>query len=587
MALILSIDYDRRRTSVLADIVRDRLQSELVRSWSAKDGLEAIGGRIPDLILTPPFLSAKDEELIVEFLRLLGPAGAHIQRLAIPTFSDVAGAGLDAKASRAASWPQSDRRKRAEDAGCDPRQFADQIRESLAAAVAAASTGPPDDSVPLDTVDVSQPDQPGPEPTATEPVSSFGDLYVSTPADEAWATRTRQPIDALARPAVPGEAPVPVLDIGYVDDLDALALGFAVASVPSPPVSRARGHRGERGAEPLPARTAPVRSPEADSVKATPPEAGTIPTPATSKGEALEERVTPEAGAAAAARPAVTGDETEGQAHPPPVEPRTPVATAAASDVASPAALDARSPALSTASSSASAVASAVASSPEPSQPEATVSQAASVDATPAEADGVPPAPRTAADPAPLLAAFASQGPAVLDADALSMIGDAAFNALLFGLTDPGTSEPSPTTPPPDLVPAAAATEPTLERAPILERAAPVAASAPSLPPSPTASSAPSSAPPSASSAAPLSPPPSATPSATPSLPPPTAEAERDPEPDQPLAKVEAPTEDEWGIFDPDKAGFAALLNLQGGPDPSRKPAKGTRKGTKKRTRFP
>ena len=44
---------------------------------------------MPDLILTSPLLSPFDEGVLAEYLREIGPAGAHVQTLRIPVL-DVA-----------------------------------------------------------------------------------------------------------------------------------------------------------------------------------------------------------------------------------------------------------------------------------------------------------------------------------------------------------------------------------------------------------------------------------------------------------------------------------------------------------------
>jgi hypothetical protein len=60
---------------------------------------------------------------------------------------------------------------------------------------------------------------------------SFDDLFVEGPAAEAWATRTTQPLAALARPADAHDARVPVVDLVAYDDLDAVATGLAAVEV--------------------------------------------------------------------------------------------------------------------------------------------------------------------------------------------------------------------------------------------------------------------------------------------------------------------------------------------------------------------
>jgi CheY-like chemotaxis protein len=122
MQLILAIDTDRRQASQLASLVRARLTVDLVQATSAGEALQALGDRVPDLILTPALLSPFDDGVLAEYLRELGPAGAHVQTLRIPV--------LGAPVARASKWALLFRRKKPAQTstpGCDPDVFADEI----------------------------------------------------------------------------------------------------------------------------------------------------------------------------------------------------------------------------------------------------------------------------------------------------------------------------------------------------------------------------------------------------------------------------------------------------------------------------
>jgi hypothetical protein len=153
-------------------------------------------------------------------------------------------------------------------------------------------------------------------------------------------------------------------------------------------------------------------------------------------------------------------------------------------------------------------------------------------------------------------APLTNRGPAVLDDDALSMIGDAAFNALLFGPTTPHEPQPTPAVPSANTEPAAVTPASVLDR---LTDASPSPAH--TAPPSPPLA---------AAAGDPL----------------PDAQADDQPHPVPSTASPDKPAEDEWGIFDPDTAGFAALLKRQGGPEAGPTPAKLPKKGRKKRSPF-
>jgi hypothetical protein len=127
MALILAIEPDRRQASRVAAVAKNRLHAEIVSADTTEHAIEALDGRLPDLILTSLLLSPKDEAALSDWLRASDEAGAHVQTLVIPvlgTSSSSNGGGLF---SRLTSRAKDD------DApgGCDPEIFANQIREYL------------------------------------------------------------------------------------------------------------------------------------------------------------------------------------------------------------------------------------------------------------------------------------------------------------------------------------------------------------------------------------------------------------------------------------------------------------------------
>jgi hypothetical protein len=131
MPLILAIEPDRRQASQLTAMVRGRLHAELVLGESAERALAALGQRVPDLILTSALLSPKDENALGERLRALDGAAAHVQTLTIPVLASAAGRG----ASRAGGVLSALRRDKgkatAAHEGCDPAVFAEQCKEYL------------------------------------------------------------------------------------------------------------------------------------------------------------------------------------------------------------------------------------------------------------------------------------------------------------------------------------------------------------------------------------------------------------------------------------------------------------------------
>jgi CheY-like chemotaxis protein len=61
--LILAIEPDRRQASKIAAIARN-LEAEFIAAESAEQALATLETRVPDLILTPHFLSPRDESAL-------------------------------------------------------------------------------------------------------------------------------------------------------------------------------------------------------------------------------------------------------------------------------------------------------------------------------------------------------------------------------------------------------------------------------------------------------------------------------------------------------------------------------------------
>ena len=130
MQLILAIVADQQQAAQLAALIDGRLAVDLVQAAEVGEGLLALDDRIPDLILTPPLMSPFDDGVLDEYLRDLGPAGAHVQTIRIPVLSQAPkkaprlGFSLRRRAKPEATTPD----------GCDPKVFADEIALYLARA---------------------------------------------------------------------------------------------------------------------------------------------------------------------------------------------------------------------------------------------------------------------------------------------------------------------------------------------------------------------------------------------------------------------------------------------------------------------
>ena len=88
MPLILAIEPDRRQASHLSDLGRGLADAELILAATADEAMKTLETRIPDLILTSTLLSPADEHTLMDRLRKLDSAGAHVQTLVIPLLAD-------------------------------------------------------------------------------------------------------------------------------------------------------------------------------------------------------------------------------------------------------------------------------------------------------------------------------------------------------------------------------------------------------------------------------------------------------------------------------------------------------------------
>ena len=128
MPLILAIEPDRRQASRVAALAKNRLHAEIVSANTTEQAIEALAGRVPDLILTSLLLSPKDDAALSDWLRASDEAGSHVQTLVIPVLgSSQSGNGANGLFSRLTGRGKDDDTP----GGCDPEIFANQIREYL------------------------------------------------------------------------------------------------------------------------------------------------------------------------------------------------------------------------------------------------------------------------------------------------------------------------------------------------------------------------------------------------------------------------------------------------------------------------
>src|SRR5216684_1435678 len=116
MPIILAIEPDRRQAAHLAGVVRQKVAAELILATTTEGALDAIGNRVPDMVLVPALLSPQDDAALAAALRVIA-AAAHVRTLTIPVLAN--GVKRTKPGGMLAKW----RRGRAESPapdGCDP-----------------------------------------------------------------------------------------------------------------------------------------------------------------------------------------------------------------------------------------------------------------------------------------------------------------------------------------------------------------------------------------------------------------------------------------------------------------------------------
>src|SRR5439155_13494348 len=131
MPIILAIEPDRRQAAHLAGVVRQKVAAELILAETTERALDAIGNRIPDLVLVPALLSPQDDAALATALRVIATA-AHVQTLTIPEFA--APTPRPRRSGGVLAKLMGDRPQDAGPDGCNPGLFAEQIAAYLAEA---------------------------------------------------------------------------------------------------------------------------------------------------------------------------------------------------------------------------------------------------------------------------------------------------------------------------------------------------------------------------------------------------------------------------------------------------------------------
>jgi hypothetical protein len=211
MSLILAVEPDRRRAAQLSAMAHDHLDCEFLVASSGLRAIEALSGRIPDVLLAAPLLPPAEEAALEQHLRQLGAEAAHVPTLAIPLFSTDGNVRQHSVMSRLRrERPQVERSE-----GCPPALFAEQICEYLARAREGRKSPPAPQLVKAPVI-VAPPvveDPPIAEAAISEAamddaanaipleLSDFVDLFIDEPAPPVAAA----PVAELSTPPVEEE----------------------------------------------------------------------------------------------------------------------------------------------------------------------------------------------------------------------------------------------------------------------------------------------------------------------------------------------------------------------------------------------
>ena len=271
MPLVLAIEPDRRQAAHLTAIVCHQVGAELLLADTTEGALDAIGDRVPDLVLVPALLSPQDDAALAAALRVIA-AAAHVRTLTIPVLA-AQSASEEKSGGLFSRWRKGSSASQALD-GCDPALFAEQIiaylkesaaeraqlaeqeaaaqrraaREKLQGTTAPAAPAEPVADVPPDLAAFTEVDEPAyqqPEmpaaaysrtdmPSADAPVATppaYAEMQTPAAArDDAFSRRGDEVYPrADAEIYTPSDTPVPVYTPDY-----SFATAQASAAVPEP-----------------------------------------------------------------------------------------------------------------------------------------------------------------------------------------------------------------------------------------------------------------------------------------------------------------------------------------------------------------
>jgi len=130
VSLVLALEPDQKQAAILRQVVRDRVGADFVLADSKDGAIAAIAERVPDVMLVTALLSPRDEKELTDQLRHLDGA-EHLQTLTIPLLASGAVEPPKKKKRGLLSALTGESSKPAAPIGCDPKVFAEEIRNYL------------------------------------------------------------------------------------------------------------------------------------------------------------------------------------------------------------------------------------------------------------------------------------------------------------------------------------------------------------------------------------------------------------------------------------------------------------------------
>ena len=224
MPLILAIQPDRRQAAQLTGVVR-RVGAELLLSDTTAHALDAIGNRVPDLVLVPALLSPQDDAALAGALRVIA-AAAHVRILTTPVLGNTT--KRKSPGGVLAKWRRGGAETAAPD-GCDPAVFGEQISDYLKKAAAERAEREEAPFHPL-----TEYDGPADREAAFDPLAEFDAPAgnVSEPTEQS-SEHLQAAAPSLKAPVYQGLAPA-IEPVAAIDP--ALAERIEVDAAPGAPV---------------------------------------------------------------------------------------------------------------------------------------------------------------------------------------------------------------------------------------------------------------------------------------------------------------------------------------------------------------